>query len=75
MAKEEKKKEEKKKMKIEPLSDAVDLNAINFRNKDVMKWTKPNKSNNKPTETPTFKNMGTLGGPSGSRFRRTKKKK
>jgi len=75
MAKEEEKKEEKKKMKIEPLSDTVDLNAINFRNKDVMKWTKPKKSNNKPTQTPTFAGMGALGGPSGSRFRRTKKKK
>ena len=75
MAKEEKKKEEKKKMKIDPLSDAVDLNAINFKNKDVEKWTKPKKSSNKPTETPTFKNMGTLGGRSGSSFRKPKKKK
>ena len=75
MAKEEKKKEEKKKMKIDPLSDAVDLNDINFKNKDVERWTKRNKSNNKPTQTPTFKNMGTLGRPSGSSFRKPKKKK
>mgnify|MGYP000350508635 FL=1 len=75
MAKEEEKKEEKKKMKIEPLSDTVDLNAINFRNKDVKKWTERKKSINKPTETSTLAGMGALGGPSGSRFRRTKKKK
>lgn len=74
MAKEEEKKEEKKKMKIEPLSYTVDLNAINFRNKDVMKWTKPKKSNNS-TKTPTLVGLAGLGGPSGSRFRRTKKKK
>jgi len=74
MAKEEEKKEEKKKMKIEPLSDTVDLNAINFRNKDVMEWTERKKSNNS-TKTPTLVGLGTLGGPSGSRFRRTKKKK
>lgn len=75
MAKEEKKKEEKKKMKIESLSDAVDLNAINFRNKDVMKWTKPKKNKNKATETPTLAGMGALGGRSGSSFRKPKKKK
>jgi len=75
MAKEEEKKEEKKKMKIEPLSDTVDLNAINFRNKDVKKWIKPKKNNNKSTQTPTFAGMGTLGGRSGSSFRKPKKKK
>ena len=75
MAKEEKKKEEKKKMKIESLSDAVDLNAINFRNKDVKIWSERKKNNNKATETPTLVGLAGLGGPSGSRFRRTKKKK
>ena len=74
MAKEEKKKEEKKKMKIDPLSDAVDLNAINFKNKDVMKWTERKKSSNS-TKSPTLVGLAGLGGPSGSRFRRTKKKK
>jgi len=74
MAKEEKKKEEKKKMKIDPLSDTVDLNAINFKNKDVMKWTKPKKSSNS-TKTPALVGMGTLGGRSGSSFRKPKKKK
>jgi len=39
-----------------------------------MKWTERKKSNNS-TKTPTLVGLGTLGGPSGSRFRRTKKKK
>jgi len=74
MAKEEEKKEEKKKMKIDPLSDAVDLNAINFKNKDVMKWTKRKKSNNS-TKSPTLVGLAGLGGASASRFRKPKRKK
>ena len=73
MDKEEEKKEEKKKMKIESLSDAVDLNAINFRNKDVKIWSERKKNKNKATDTPTLSGLAGLGGASASRFRKRKK--
>ena len=68
------KKEEKKKMKIDSLSDATNLNDINFANKDVIKWAERKKDNRAKAETPELSGLARLSGPSASNFRKRKNK-
>jgi hypothetical protein len=68
------KEEEKKKMKIDSLSDATNLNDINFANKDVIKWAERKKDNRAKAETPELFGLARLSGPSASNFRKRKNK-
>ena len=68
------KEEEKKKMKIDSLSDATNLNDINFANKDVIKWAERKKDNRAKAETPELLGLARLSGPSASNFRKRKNK-
>ena len=70
MAKDTKKKEP---MKVELASGPVDLNDIQFKNKDVVKWSKKNKARADRQSAPSITGLARLGGSSQSSFRRRKK--
>lgn len=70
MSKDSKKKEP---MKIELASGPADLNDIQFKNKDVVKWSKKNTDRAERQNAPSIIGLARLGGSSQSSFRRTKK--
>jgi hypothetical protein len=47
--------------KIESKNTVADLNAANFKNKDVMKWSKPAKRQARQISAPALKGLGSLG--------------
>jgi len=70
MSKDSKKKEP---MKVELASGPADLNDIQFKNKDVVKWSKKDKTRAERQNTPSIAGLARLGGSSQSSFRRRKK--
>jgi len=70
MSKDSKKKEP---MKIELASGPADLNDIQFKNKDVVKWSKKDTARAQRQSTPSIAGLARLGGSSQSSFRRRKK--
>ena len=69
MAKDTKKKEP---MKVELASGPVDLNDIQFKNKDVVKWSKKDTARAERQKAPSIAGLAKLGGSSKSSFRRKK---
>jgi hypothetical protein len=70
MSKDSKKKEP---MKVELASGPADLNDIQFKNRDVVKWSKKDKARAERKNAPSITGLARLGGSSQSSFRRRKK--